>query len=960
MLRQSSRGLALGKPPLWLKSLLLPSTLFLPKIPKGTERKELIEKTSKSVYLWQHSRPGFSQEFTLHDGPPYANGDLHLGHALNKILKDIINRFELIHKNSKVNYKPGWDCHGLPIEMKAVQDAGAQSPAETRRLCRELANSMIEKQRQQFQDFAIMADFDDPYVTMTHDYESKQLLVFLKLFENGLLTRQLKPVWWGCETQTALAEAELEYNAAHRSTAVFVTFPLTEGSFTAQYGDDIKLVIWTSTPWTMPANKAICVHRDIDYTFLHNAETGERLVVAVELAEGVAKLNPSFQPTEAKFKGSDLIGQNYSNPSIISDEIFPILHGDHVSATAGTGLVHTAPAHGMEDFLIGKQNGLHVQSLVDGKGLYEHVPPGFEGLLGQYANGKAAILQCLELLGAHNMVFHVNRKFVHSYPYDWRSKTPVIQRATPQWFVNVEKIKSIAEEALDNVEFIPEAGKNRLVLFIRNRSEWCISRQRTWGVPLPIVYHKGTHEPLDDKETVRHVVAQLGHYGTDAWFEEEADIARWLPDNLKHESANYYKGKDTMDVWFDSGTLWATLAPDFDALTNASSPPADIYLEGSDQHRGWFQSSLLNKIIASGTENGYSAVAPYRKIITHGFTLDLRSAKMSKSLGNIILPMQVIEGGGKPLIPALGTDGLRLWVASSNYTLDVHVNFEVLLRVLENVKKLRVTFKYLLGNLQDFAPVDDLSLSPLDRWVLSRLHAVQKTVVGHYETHNFARAMKAIHAHTSELSALYLDVCKDCLYTHGKDLVRRQAVQTVLDRVLRTYIGLLAPVQPLLVQEAWDLYAEKAGRPEPLPFMVPWLFYEVPQKYVDEKIEKEFDQIWSIRDGLYKHMEILRANGDFKNKLEAEVFIAANADMSGLLSQHSEYLDDYFLVSRVTVVPEEKLAGAAVVKIGDEENVSAVVAPSSSCKCPRCWKFVAEVEDHLCSKCSQVIQKSCT
>lgn len=925
---------------LYSKTLLLPATKFLPKIPKGTERTELIEKCGTQLYHWQKNRPDFAGNFVLHDGPPYANGDLHLGHSLNKVLKDIINRFELIHNNSRVHYTPGWDCHGLPIEIKAVQDAGQQSAAESRRLCRELAEFMIEKQRSQFLEFGIMADFSAPYVTMSHEYEAKQLRVFLKLFENGLLSRQLKPVWWGCETQTALAEAELEYNSKHKSVAIFVKFPVKNSDFSQKYGN-VQLVIWTSTPWTIPANMAICVHRELEYTLLEKG--GERIVVASELAQNILNLAPEYTQTGISFLGAELEGLCYENPSFRSSEEFPILHGDHVSATAGTGLVHTAPAHGMEDYVIGQKHNLHVASLVDAKGLYvAGIPPGFQELCGKYANSRKTIGRVLELLGPQ--LFHADKNYTHSYPYDWRSKTPVIQRATPQWFVNVEKIKAVALRLLENVEFVPEAGKNRLALFVTNRSEWCISRQRTWGVPLPIVYHKDTHEPVTDIDAIRHIVGKLGELGTDQWFEDEPDISRWV----HFDGADYYKGRDTMDVWFDSGTSWTTLAENLDEICEAKVPVADVYLEGSDQHRGWFQSSLLNKIIAS-TSNGvdFTPVAPFKKIITHGFTLDTKNDKMSKSKGNVISPAQVIDGGGKPRVPALGTDGLRLWVASSNYTLDVNVSSEVLLRVLENVKKLRVTFKYVLGNLQDFhEPVAYGQLAPLDRWVLSKLRTLQDSVVENYKGHGFAKVVREMNAHVSELSALYFDVCKDCLYTFPADSLRRRSVQTVLEQVLRCYVGLLAPIQPLLAQEVWELYAEQFGRAETSPFMVPWEFYRLPEQYHDAGIENEFEQIWKIRDGLYKHMEALRAEGRFKNKLEAEVFVCG----SPLLEKHREYLDDYFLVSRATVGP----IPAGLVPV-DVEGVSVAVTHSSSCKCPRCWKYIAEVENEVCVKCSAVI-----
>lgn len=944
----SARNLDKSQKISYLKTLLLPKTPFSPKIPKDQERKDLIEKSGKALYLWQQARENHDKEFTLHDGPPYANGDLHLGHSLNKILKDIINRFELLHKNLKVNYTPGWDCHGLPIEMKAIQDSGKLRATEIRKLCRDLAQGMIDKQRQQFLDFGIMANFDEPYVTMTHEYETSQLQIFLKLFENGLLSRQLKPVWWGCETQTALAEAELEYNAEHKSVAVYVKFPLVESELTKKLGGNVSLLIWTSTAWTIPANKAICVNEGMEYTVLENSEN-EKVVVSSDLAQQIVALDPDFSQSGLTLSGSDLLKETYTNRANNTQEVFPVLHGDHVTATAGTGLVHNAPAHGLEDFHIGRKHQLEVAPAVDAKGLYigANIPRGFAELTGKYANGKSSIYKVLELLESHNMLFHVNKTYRHLYPYDWRLKTPVIQRATPQWFVNVEKIKEPAVRALGSVDFIPNTGRNRLTLFVSNRSEWCISRQRVWGVPLPIVYHNETHEPLDDVDTVRHVVGKLAEYGTDQWFESEENVQRWIPDH--YDGSSYYKGTDTMDVWFDSGTSWSTLsaAANLSELMASPKPVADIYLEGSDQHRGWFQLSLLNKIIALGSNSTtFVAVAPYKKIITHGFTLDKKNNKMSKSKGNVIVPQQVIEGGGKPLVPALGTDGLRLWVALSNYTMDVSVSPEVLSRVLENVKKLRVTFKYMLGNVSDFQePVAHTDLLPLDRWVLSRLYKLQQRVVDAYEQHNYARVVREINAHMSgDLSALYFDISKDCLYTDLQDSHRRRSIQTVLRELILAYVGMLAPIQPLLTQEVWDLLGEDVDS----PFKKKWEYFALSPEVVDEEIESEFEKIWAIRDGIYKQLEQLRLEGKLKNKLEAEITLdAKTAEAAKLLQKHDKYLDDYFLVSRVVLGPT---SGVPV----EDGTVEFSIGHSSSCKCPRCWKFIAPAEDELCGKCAQV------
>lgn len=914
---------------LYSGTLLLPKTLFSPKIPRGAERARLVEKNGAALYQWQQSRAETAREFTLHDGPPYANGDLHLGHALNKILKDIVNRHQVMFCNLKVNYVPGWDCHGLPIEMKAVKDAGQLEAVEVRRRCRALAETMIDKQREQFREFGVMADFARPYVTMLAQYEAAQLQIFLKLHENGLLLRQLKPVWWGCETHTALAEAELEYNPAHRSTAVYVKYPLDAR------GTDFEgaaLLIWTSTPWTLPANKAVCVNRGLDYTILRH-EQGD-VVVAAALVPQVTALDAGYTPTGRVFKGAALEALRYTNPAFETDERFPVLHGDHVSAAAGTGLVHTAPAHGMEDYVVGKRHGLHIESVVDGAGKYVAgaLPRGMRDLAGAYANGKAAVARGLDAVRAHRMLAHTEQ-YTHLYPYDWRSKTPVIQRATPQWFVNVERVKAAAAALLDAVAFVPPAGRNRLTLFVQNRSEWCISRQRAWGVPLPMVYCRATHQPLEDTHTVRTVVERMAQWGTDAWFEPEDDILRWLPAGV--DGRAYYKGRDTMDVWFDSGTLWSVL-----------DSRADVYLEGSDQHRGWFQSSLLNRVIASGDASGFKPEAPFAKIITHGFTLDSKNAKMSKLMGNVVAPRQVIDGGGKPAVPALGVDGLRLWVALSNYTLDVNVTPEVLARVLENVKKLRVTFKYILGNLADYdgQAVAPDHLAPLDRWMLARLARLQRSVADAYRAHNFARVVREINAHmSSDLSATYFDVCKDTLYTAARDSRERRAVQTALAVLVRAYVGMWAPIQPVLAQEVW----EHLGAPGATPFHQRWDYFAVPAVYHHAEHEGDFGAVWAVRDALHKRFEALRAAGQFKNRLEAEVHVGEDRD--GVFARHAPHLADYFGVSRVVV------GAVDAAEAFDAAGVSVAVVRLRGCKCPRCWKHVAPAEGALCPKCAAVV-----
>jgi len=958
------------------KTLQLPQTKFSPKIPRGSARDELINRTGIDIYKWQQQHKINYKPFVLHDGPPYANGKLHVGHALNKICKDIIIRYQLIHEDKLIKYQPGWDCHGLPIELKVEHTLGKsefKDPVEIRKACREYAMNMIENQRKEFLELGIMTDFTKPYITMDHKFESNQLQVFSKLVENGLLSQQLKPVWYGCDTQTALAEAELEYNDKHKSVAIYVKFPVVDdklGNYLQQrdpnvslVNEQIKLLIWTSTPWTIPANKTICVSEHLTYTLIKKGD--ELLVVAKPLAEEVLKLDPEYSLVNIEIPGSELIGIHYVNPAAQDNMKRPVIHGDHVVGTAGTGLVHSAPAHGREDYLVAKQNGITIESsCVDNKGKYivEELPPGFQKLGALKVNEIRSNMLCVDVLKQHDMIYNVNKNFVHSYPYDWRSQTPVIQRATPQWFVNVDKIKPFAREALERVNFHPASGYNRLTSFIENRDEWCISRQRSWGVPLPIVYAADTHKPVLDLAVINHTITKIDEFGTDEWFVKESDISRWLPSNM--DGTNYYKGQDTMDVWFDSGTSWSTLRDNIKECNNDTTQPlADVYLEGSDQHRGWFQSSLLNKVIYSGNiGESFQALAPYKAVITHGFITDAHGQKMSKTKGNIFSPHEAIEGCKKPWTPFLGTDGLRLWAASSNYQQDVGFHPEVLTRVSEVGKKYRVTFKYLLGNLYDFdAPVAYSQLSDLDKYILHTLHQLQSTCAGYYKSYNFSRVVSLVNAHVNSiLSAIYFDVSKDCLYTDKASSMRRRAIQTVLNDILKTYVGILAPIQPLTVQEVWDEYVNINQNVSDSPFKESSTTFKLPDDYINHDLESQFNIFFKLRDEIYKEIETLKQNNFFKNKLELEINLTnplgKDSTLFEFIKSNESYLDDLFLVSKVKLVDNGEVDNLQIMDIGGEE-IGVAIKHSDDYKCGRCWKYTAPEPESLCGKCNDVVNR---
>ncbi|KAI5963618.1 ISM1 [Candida pseudojiufengensis] len=946
--------------PNYSKTLHLPKTNFGPKIPRDGKREQLIKQTGVDLYKWQQKERQYNTPFIVHDGPPYANGDLHIGHALNKICKDMINRFELIYTDKLIEYQPGWDCHGLPIELKVegkLSTKEFKDPMEIRKACKEWAKEWIEKQKLQFGELGIMTDFNKPYVTMNNEYEYKQLLVFRKLIENGLLSQQLKPVWWGCETQTALAEAELEYNDNHKSVAVYVKFPVVDDTLKNKLNvrdKNLYLLIWTSTPWTIPANKAICVNENFTYTLIE--KENDVLVVAKSLVEKILKLDQDYKHIDTDIPGKELINVKYINPAAEDGIKKPVLHGDHVVESTGTGLVHTAPAHGGDDYLTAKQNNINIESsFIDNHGKYivDQLPKGFQKLGPLKVNEIRTNMLCVELLKQQDMIFHLNKKFTHSYPYDWRSKTPVIQRATPQWFVNVEKIKPVALKAISKANFYPKSGYNRLSSFIENRNEWCISRQRSWGVPLPIIYKKKSNEPVLQLEVIDHIIDKMKEFGTDQWFSKEDDISRWIPNGMK--GTEYYKGQDTMDVWFDSGTSWTTLRDTVEECNDSETPLADVYLEGSDQHRGWFQSSLLNKVIASGDDgHDFKAVAPFKNAITHGFITDGKGQKMSKSKGNIFSPKQAMDGNKKPLTPYLGTDGLRLWVASSNYKQDVSFNPEVLTRVSDVHKKYRLTFKYLLGNLVEYqGPIEYDQLSVLDKYVLNSLYELQESCIENYKEYNFSRVISSINLHVNSiLSAIYFDVSKDCLYTDSIDSVRRKSIQTVLNEILKTYIGILAPIQPLLVQEVWDEYKTIIKSDIDSPFKLNWDFYSLPKKY--KANINEMTALFKLRDEIYKDIELLKQNKFFTNKLELEIQLSnpsGNSKLFKFLEKNKSLLDDIFLVSKVSLIDENLKQTFNV----NGEEIGVTIRKSDDQKCLRCWKFTAKEPDTLCNKCENVV-----
>lgn len=983
--------------------LNLPKSDLKEVLPKEDEQKVLIKQCSDDLYHWQ-SLNAENQNFIIHDGPPFANGNLHLGHALNKILKDIINRFQLIYSQKKIVFQVGWDCHGLPIEVKALnfilEKTNKQkknnnnsinnniltfndkiSACEVRKLCKKHAETMIDIQRTEYKNFAIMTDFNHPYITMHNEYEMNSLWVFLQIVKKKLLIRNFKPVWWSCENKTALADAELDYNHNHISTAVYFKYDLINNQKLIDFkkktfkdieiSSKIKLLVWTSLPWTLFSNKAVCLNKDFNYVFLKNIETSELVIVGEAFVKKILQLNNNYSKVEKinSFKGHEILGLSYNNQLAEKDDLtFKVLHGDHVTETMGTGLVHISPSNGDDDFKIGKENNFKFENTVDEEGRFigEKISKKFFFLDGQKVTTKKTTLNCIKILKENNMIFYIDENYNHSYPYDWRSKCPVIKRSTSQWFIDLEKLKFKALESLNKVTFIPLTGKKILSSLITNRKEWCISRQRFWGIPIPIVFLKKTNEPILHVDVIEYIIQKLKKFGCDEWFKEEANIDRWLPEKLKLNQHLYMKSIDTLDVWFDSGTSWSTL---FKNMTNQNfeKEQADIYFEGNDQYRGWFQSSLLTKIISIDNENNdFKLLSPFKTLISHGFILDKNNDKMSKSKGNIISPTSVIRGSKVHFLPPLGTDGLRLWVASSEFTCDISIDKSIILMINHNYKKLRSTFKFFIGNLKDFKTKKDYDhLNLIDKFILSKLYILQQICIKSYKDYDFKRIISEINNFTNvDLSSLYFDVSKDCLYTDYFDSFDRRCIQTVLFYALKVFIGLLSPILPLLTQEAWNLTKSIYQKNESSPFMIKdWdSFYQLPTHFFNKKALIEFDTILKLKKEINKFLEDLSKKKFFTNRLELEINILSfengNKKDFKILKNQERFLEDLFLVSKVFLNNEVFVCSHESKKIMiDNIEIILELSLSKKSKCIRCWKYIVTNSTEICNNCNFIVNR---
>ena len=923
------------------------------------------------------SNPG--EPFTLHDGPPYANGDLHIGHALNKILKDFINRYELL-QGRRARLIPGWDCHGLPIELKVLQSMGVTerkelTPLALRKKAAEFALKTVDAQREQFKRFGIWADWEEPYVTLKPAYEAAQLRVFGKMVLNGHIYRGRKPVHWSPSSRTALAEAELEYPEGHTSRSIYVAMPLETISTASSSSSspekvaaltDAAFAIWTTTPWTIPANLAVAVNAALEYSVVEvSAEAAaaagwkaRKLIIAADLVSALAeKLNATLT-TVATFKGADLEGCTYRHP--LFDRTSPVVvGGDYITTDSGTGLVHTAPGHGQEDYLVGQRYGLPLLSPVDDSGRFTDEAGPFVGLAVQ-GEGNEAVIAALTAAG----VLLKEESYAHKYPYDWRTKKPTIFRATAQWFASVEGFRTAALDAIKSVQWIPATGENRITSMTEGRSDWCISRQRKWGVPIPVFYDTTSGDPLMTEETIEYITKIVEERGSDAWW--ELPLEELLPERLRDQAPRLRRGEDTMDVWFDSGSSWAgVLASSGGTLRY----PADLYLEGSDQHRGWFQSSLLTSVAANG-------VAPYRAVLTHGFVLDDKGMKMSKSVGNVVDPRSIILGGkDQKKDPPYGADVLRLWVASVDYSSDVMIGGRIIGQVADVYRKLRFTLRFLLGNLSDFEPathaVPHAELAATDRYILHRFAALIEECEAAYASFQFYKVYQALQRFVVlDLSNFYLDVAKDRLYIRGAESVDRRSCQTTLNALLSGMLPLIASLVPHMAEDAYQSLPYAASKTS--VFQAGWV--AVPQEWreMSEVDVMTWRAVLGIRAEVNQLLEKARAEKFLGASLEAKVMVhVADADVRAALEtlQRSENGQDAlryaFISSEAELVEVAEMATAAAFHSATEvEGVGVVtigVSKAAGKKCGRCWNYSTAVghdSDHpeLCERCVPVVK----
>ena len=893
-------------------TLLMPKTDF-------EMRGNLPKKEPKYVERWQENdmynkviqQNEGKDSFVFHDGPPYANGNMHMGHMLNKVIKDVICRYKNMN-GFYTPYIPGWDTHGLPIE-NAIQKLGVNRKemptAKFREKCDAYAHEQVNKQMEQLIRMGTFADYKHPYLTLQHEFEARQIEVFAKMAMDGLIFKGLKPVYWSPSSESALAEAEVEYHDI-KSPTIFVKFQVKDGK--GVLDNDVNFVIWTTTPWTIPANLAICLNASYNYALVET-EKGKLIVLDTLVDELMAKFEITDYKVVNHYKGFELEYITCQHP--LYDRESLVILGDHVTADSGTGCVHTAPGFGADDFFVGQKYNLPAYCNVDEHGCM--MEDCGEWLAGQYVDdANKTVTMKLDEIGALLKLEFIT----HSYPHDWRTKKPIIFRATKQWFCSIDKIRDdLLKELENNVKFHTEWGKKRLYNMIHDRGDWCISRQRVWGVPIPIFYNEDGSE-IVDYDVMMHVADLFRKYGSNVWFEKEAkDLLPEGYTNPASPNGNFTKEEDIMDVWFDSGSTWNGV------LIEQGLPyPSDMYLEGSDQYRGWFNSSLICGVAVTGK-------APYKELVSHGFTLDGKGNKMSKSLGNVIVPADMVR--------LHGSDILRLWVASTDYTEDVRISDDLIKQVKESYRKIRNTYKFMLGNLKDFDYTKDSvkyeDMPYYDKYMMNELNKFTKNVLEEYNNYNFQNVYKLVNNFVSfTLSNFYLDFTKDILYIEKADSLVRRSVQTVLYNILNNEVKLLAPILPYTSEEVYSLlpHTEESVHLTDMPEVV---------TYSDSaEVEELFNLFFELKDKVNKKLEEARNEKLIGSALEAVVKINLDEKYNEVKEKLGSYLHQLFIVSKVEYTT-------------DGEEV--VVEKSTGEKCNRCWNYVDHLNGDICDRCHNII-----
>jgi isoleucyl-tRNA synthetase len=920
------------------ETLNLPVTNFPMKGNLPQREPEMLKKWGQDDLYTKVEEVGKGRpQYILHDGPPYANGHIHIGHALNKILKDIVLKSKRM-SGFDAPYVPGWDCHGLPIELQVEKNLGSKkheiSKLEMRKLCREYAAKFVAIQREEFERLGVLGEWDNPYLTMKESYEGAIARELARFAENGGLYKGKKPVHWCSSCGTALAEAEVEY-ADHKSPSVFVKFALKEepGAAVPELaGKRASVVIWTTTPWTLPANLAIALHPELEYVALD--VDGDILIVADGLKESFLKEIGAEGKVVAKFPSSVLERKLARHPFYDRDSV--ILLGEHVTLEAGTGAVHTAPGHGQEDYELGLREGLEIYNPVDNRGrFYDNI----EFFAGQFVfDANKAVIEKLTEVGA----LLASKEITHSYPHCWRCKKPIIFRATEQWFISMDKnyLRSKALHEINNVNWIPKWGRERIYGMIENRPDWCVSRQRSWGVPITAFYCKSCGEVLADGAIMHHVADLFAEHSSDIWY--DWDAAKFLPEGTACKSCGkteFDKETDILDVWFDSGVSFAAVCE----LRDNLRAPADMYLEGSDQHRGWFHSSLLASV-------GTRGHAPYKNVLTHGFVVDGSGRKMSKSVGNVVAPEDVIK--------KFGADVLRLWVAAQDYRDDLRISQEILTRLSEAYRRIRNTCRYILGNIHDFDPATDsvplADMPEIDRWAMHQLELLKEKVLTSYNECEFHILYHAVNGFcTVEMSAFYLDILKDRVYTSKTGSAARRSAQTVMYTILDSLVRMVAPVLSFTAEEVW---AELPGKHEASVHLA--LFPELNPEAKNDLLAQRWEKIMKVRSDVSKALELARVKKVIGHSLDAAVAIKATGEIADLLGEFSNELAQIFIVSKAYL--SDELSGETY-RSEAVEGLEIAVSAAPGEKCERCWTYDEEIgkdEEHptLCPKCVAAVR----